>query len=61
MPAAAPISTPLRCRPGCAQRIAGYKVPAVVSFHTELPREDTGKIFKRSLREPYWEGVDRRI
>ncbi len=43
------------------QRLAGYKVPAVVSFHTELPREDTGKIFKRKLREPYWEGVARRI
>ncbi len=43
------------------ERIAGYKVPAVVTFHTELPREDTGKIFKRRLREPYWEGVDRRI
>ncbi len=43
------------------ERIAGYKVPAVVSFHVELPREDTGKIFKRKLREPYWQGIDRRI
>ena len=42
-------------------RLAGYKVPAVVSFQPELPREDTGKIFKRKLREPYWAGVARRI
>ena len=43
------------------ERLAGYKVPAVVSLHHELPREDTGKIFKRRLREPYWQGVERRI
>ncbi|MEO8279140.1 MAG: AMP-binding protein [Ideonella sp.] len=43
------------------QRLAGYKVPAVITFHDELPREDTGKIFKRRLREPYWQGVERRI
>ena len=42
-------------------RIAGYKVPRVVEFHARLPREDTGKIFKRKLREPYWQGVARRI
>ncbi len=42
-------------------RIAGYKVPRVVEFHAQLPREDTGKIFKRKLREPYWQGVARRI
>jgi long-chain acyl-CoA synthetase len=28
---------------------------------TDLPREDSGKIFKRKLREPYWEGLERRI
>jgi long-chain acyl-CoA synthetase len=43
------------------QRLAGYKVPQVITFHAELPREDTGKIFKRRLRAPYWEGVGRRI
>jgi long-chain acyl-CoA synthetase len=37
-----------------ADRIAGYKVPRVVTFHAELPREESGKIFKRRLREPYW-------
>jgi len=43
------------------ERLAGYKVPKVVAFHDQLPREDTGKIFKRKLREPYWTGVARRI
>jgi long-chain acyl-CoA synthetase len=43
---------------GC---VAGYKVPKRVDFHPELPREDSGKIFKRKLREPYWEGMNRRI
>ncbi len=42
-------------------RIAGYKHPKLVVFHEALPREDTGKIFKRKLREPYWEGSGRRI
>ena len=44
-----------------AGRIANYKVPKVVAFHAQLPREDSGKIFKRRLRAPYWEGVKRRI
>lgn len=42
-------------------RVAGYKVPKRVEFARELPREDSGKIFKRKLREPFWEGKDRRI
>jgi long-chain acyl-CoA synthetase len=42
---------------GC---VAGYKVPRRVEFSAELPREDSGKIFKRKLREPFWEGLERR-
>ena len=42
-------------------RLASFKVPQVVAFHEALPREDTGKIFKRKLREPYWAGKTRRI
>ncbi len=41
--------------------MASYKVPKRVDFHIELPREDSGKIFKRKLREPFWVGLDRRI
>jgi len=43
------------------ERVAGFKVPRRVDFHAELPREDSGKIFKRKLREPFWAGLDRRI
>jgi long-chain acyl-CoA synthetase len=44
-----------------SERIAGYKVPRIVTLHAQLPREDTGKIFKRKLRDPYWEGHARRV
>jgi long-chain acyl-CoA synthetase len=43
------------------ERLAGFKVPRYVEFRTNLPREDSGKIFKRKLREPYWTNVGRRI
>jgi long-chain acyl-CoA synthetase len=43
------------------QRLAAYKVPRLVEFRPELPREDSGKIFKRKLREPYWADSGRRI
>jgi long-chain acyl-CoA synthetase len=43
------------------ERIAGYKVPRLVQLHASLPREDTGKIFKRRLREPFWAGRARRV
>ena len=41
--------------------LAGYKVPKHVEIQTGLPREDSGKIFKRRLRDPYWERAGRRI
>jgi long-chain acyl-CoA synthetase len=36
------------------ERLANFKVPKEVQFLDELPREATGKIFKRKLRDPYW-------
>nr|WP_271213712.1 AMP-binding protein [Rhodococcus wratislaviensis]GLK40928.1 acyl-CoA synthetase [Rhodococcus wratislaviensis] len=38
-----------------ARHLARYKVPTVVVFEETLPREDTGKLFKRRLKAPYWE------
>jgi long-chain acyl-CoA synthetase len=38
------------------ERLANFKVPKDVEFRDALPREATGKIFKRKLREPYWAG-----
>ena len=43
------------------ERIAGLKVPRRIEFQNDLPREDSGKIFKRKLREPYWENAGRSI
>jgi long-chain acyl-CoA synthetase len=43
------------------QHLAGYKVPRRIEVRTGLPREDSGKIFKRRLREPYWADAGRRI
>ena len=42
-------------------RLAGFKVPKVVVFDDNLPREETGKIFKRRIRERYWERAGRNI
>src|SRR6202165_236710 len=41
--------------------LADYKVPKHVEILKDLPREDSGKIFKRRLRDPYWERAGRRI
>jgi long-chain acyl-CoA synthetase len=43
------------------QHLARYKVPKIVEFSAALPREDSGKIFKRKLRAPYWEKAGRSI
>jgi acyl-CoA synthetase (AMP-forming)/AMP-acid ligase II len=42
-------------------RLAGYKCPAAVDFVDALPRNATGKVLRRELREPYWNGHARRI
>jgi long-chain acyl-CoA synthetase len=41
--------------------LADYKVPKHIEIQGALPREDSGKIFKRRLRDPYWERAGRRI
>jgi long-chain acyl-CoA synthetase len=43
------------------ERLADFKVPRRIEFAASLPREETGKIFKRRLREPFWAGRERRI
>lgn len=43
------------------ERIARYKCPTSVEFIGELPRNASGKVLKRELREKYWEGHTRRV
>ncbi len=45
----------------CRERIAHFKCPTSVDFIDVLPRNPSGKILKRELREPYWVGHDRRV
>ena len=41
------------------ERLAAYKCPKSVDITEELPRNPTGKILKKELRKPHWEGRDR--
>jgi acyl-CoA synthetase (AMP-forming)/AMP-acid ligase II len=43
------------------ERIAGFKVPKSVDMIAELPRNPTGKVLRRSLRAPYWDGRERQV
>jgi acyl-CoA synthetase (AMP-forming)/AMP-acid ligase II len=45
----------------CRGHLAGYKAPRSVDFVDVLPRNATGKVQKTVLREPHWQGRDRRI
>jgi long-chain acyl-CoA synthetase len=38
----------------CRERLAGYKCPRSIDFDPELPRSDTGKLYKRLLKDRYW-------
>ena len=43
------------------ERLAGYKCPKSVDFFEALPVGGTGKVLKRQLREPYWDGAERNV
>lgn len=45
----------------CREHLAHYKCPTSVDFAESLPRNPSGKILKRELREPYWKDSDRRV
>jgi acyl-CoA synthetase (AMP-forming)/AMP-acid ligase II len=54
-------ATPAEIIAWARERIAGYKLPKTVDFVDALPRNPTGKVLRRELRKPYWEGRDRQV
>jgi long-chain acyl-CoA synthetase len=51
----------MACSAELSKVLTRYKVPRRIDFADALPREDSGKIFKRKLRAPYWEGRETKI
>ena len=45
----------------CEHKLAKYKRPRTIDFIEEMPRDPNGKLYKRKLRDPYWEGQERAI
>ncbi len=45
----------------CLERTAKYKVPKSIDFTAAMPRDPNGKLYKRRLRDPYWQGRERKI
>jgi long-chain acyl-CoA synthetase len=45
----------------CADKLAKFKTPKTIDFTDEMPRDPNGKLYKRKLRDPYWEGVQRQL
>jgi acyl-CoA synthetase (AMP-forming)/AMP-acid ligase II len=45
----------------CRDRLAHFKCPTSIEWRTDIPRNPTGKVLKRELRRPYWEGRDRAV
>jgi acyl-CoA synthetase (AMP-forming)/AMP-acid ligase II len=43
------------------ERLAGFKTPKSVAWADALPRNPSGKILKKDLRAPYWEGRTRQV
>jgi long-chain acyl-CoA synthetase len=44
-----------------SDKIAKFKTPKSIDFTNDMPRDPSGKLYKRKLRDPYWEGHDRAI
>jgi long-chain acyl-CoA synthetase len=45
----------------CRDHLAGYKAPRSIDYEDEFPRHETGKLYKRLLRDPYWKNSERNI
>jgi len=45
----------------CASRLGGFQRPRSVEVWPELPKNPSGKILKREVRERYWQGHEKRV
>ena len=45
----------------CGDKLGGFERPRSVDFIEVIPRNASGKVLKRELREPYWVGRDRQV
>jgi len=45
----------------CYGKISKFKCPRTVSFRTEIPRDPNGKMYRKKLRDPFWDGRQRMI
>jgi acyl-CoA synthetase (AMP-forming)/AMP-acid ligase II len=45
----------------CRTRLATYKCPRTIEFDWDLPRDPNGKLYKRRIRDRYWQGRSSRI
>ena len=46
----------------CREHLAGYKLPRAIDLRSEpLPKSGPGKVLKRELRAPFWEGRERQV
>jgi long-chain acyl-CoA synthetase len=45
----------------CRDKLAKYKTPRSIDYIAAMPRDPNGKLYKRKLRDPYWEGRERSI
>ena len=43
----------------CSTRLAKFKTPKSIDFTDAMPRDPNGKLYKRKLRDPYWEGREK--
>jgi fatty-acyl-CoA synthase len=60
-PASASTSVEADLMTYCRDQLAPYKCPRSVDFVNELPRDESGKLFIRILRERYWAGHENRV
>nr|WP_277398163.1 hypothetical protein [Neobacillus citreus] len=45
----------------CKEKLASYKKPSSIEFIESLPKSPVGKVVRRLLRDPHWEGKERKI